>query len=190
LPLSVISAQFGRMQYVQSIRRSWSILPPCSYRRVFQADYVLNLINGSQSQESTEPDSADADAATVLAQKLESSFKSSSAAKLLQPMDSPPALSTDKQENRPGFFRHVLNICKRQLFNLWREPALLRAGLGQCIFVALLLGLTFLRQTNTQTALNNRAGAVFFGCAYMMFAGLLIPFQICTSAPHMTPSSS
>lgn len=147
------------------------------------ADFVLNLINGGETGETpqagTESSNGSGDAATQLAIRLETAFKNSTAASLLKPAESPPALSMDKQANRPGFFQHIANITKRQLLNLWREPALLRAGLGQCIFVALLLGLTFLRQGNNQTALNNRAGAVFFGCAYMMFAGLLIPFQIC-----------
>lgn len=143
------------------------------------ADYVLATISGAVDQEAGGAEAPTSDeGSTALAASFETKFKNSKAAQLTLPQQPPPPLSTEKLAGRPGFGAHVAHIAKRQLLNVIREPALLRAGLIQCLFIALLMGLTFLRQGTNQTGLNNRAGAVFFGCAYMMFAGLLIPFQI------------
>jgi ABC-type multidrug transport system permease subunit len=89
---------------------------------------------------------------------------------------SPPPVPTHLHDNKPGFLQVLRTVVMRQFRHLWREPATLRAGIFQIIFVAVVMGLIYLRLGHTNTDLSDRTGAHFFAVVFMIFISILVPF--------------
>jgi ABC-type multidrug transport system ATPase subunit len=88
----------------------------------------------------------------------------------------PPPVPSTPQKHQPGFGRIINVIVTRQFKHLWREPSTLRASVFQTIFVALIMGLIYLRMGHTNTDLADRTGAHFFAVVFMAFVSILAPF--------------
>jgi ABC-type multidrug transport system ATPase subunit/ABC-type multidrug transport system permease subunit len=89
---------------------------------------------------------------------------------------SPPPINTAANQHRAGFGRALSCVMARQFKHLLREPGALRAGLGQVVFIALVMGLIYLRLGHTNTNLSDRTGALFFAVVFTSFGGILGPF--------------
>jgi len=88
----------------------------------------------------------------------------------------PPPVNTAANQYRPGFFSSLKCVVMRQLKHLLREPGALRAGVGQVVFIAVVMGLIYLRLGHTNTNINDRTGALFFAVVFTSFGGILGPF--------------
>jgi len=152
------------------------------------ANYLMDTIHGdSQSYEqklaekATEEGSALEsmyDHAEEQAHKLAGLFKKR-APETLEGATSktpPPPIDLSADPHRSGFFKSLSCIVARQFKHLFREPAALRAGIGQVLFISLVMGLIYLRLGYTNTNMGDRTGALFFAVVFMSFGGILGPF--------------
>lgn len=90
--------------------------------------------------------------------------------------DAPPPIDLAAKQHRAGFWRAISCVLGRQFRHLIREPGALRAGIGQVLFISVVMGLIYLRLGHTNTNLNDRSGALFFSVVFMSFGGILGPF--------------
>ena len=88
----------------------------------------------------------------------------------------PPPINLAASQHRAGFFSALGCVLARQFKHLLREPAALRAGLGQVVFISVIMGLIYLRLGYTNTNMSDRTGALFFAVVFMSFGGILGPF--------------
>jgi hypothetical protein len=61
-----------------------------------------------------------------------------------------------------SFGRQTLLLARRAWWHQLRSPLMLRAQAGQIIFMAILVGLIYLRMDNDQTSSQDRQGSLFF----------------------------
>jgi ABC-type multidrug transport system ATPase subunit/ABC-type multidrug transport system permease subunit/cbb3-type cytochrome oxidase subunit 3 len=66
----------------------------------------------------------------------------------------------------------LLVLLKRHIFQVVRDPSVLRLRLLQYIFIAVLVGLVFLRIGNTQASIQARNGVMFFSLTNAVFGGV------------------
>ncbi len=77
-------------------------------------------------------------------------------------------LGMQEQQKRAGFPTQFRLITKRSLTHNGREPMLLRAVVGQAVFLSLLIGLVFLQLDTNQAGVLSRAGVLFFVTVLVM----------------------
>lgn len=115
------------------------------------------------------------DHAEEQATKLAEMFKESELNEL-KAKSCPPPINLSAKQHRAGFWRAIRCVLGRQFRHLIREPGAIRAGLGQGVFISLIMGLIYLRLGYTNTNMTDRTGALFFSVVFMAFGGILGPF--------------
>jgi len=79
---------------------------------------------------------------------------------------------------RAGLGVQIRELFKRNVNQILRDPAGIKAGLAQQIVIAIIFGVLYFDLGNDQASLQNRAGALFFGAVFLMFGGMLAPLAL------------
>lgn len=129
-------------------------------------DHIINVIHGDQTESY--------DQSEAQATKLSNLFLTKHCN--IKMNKTPDSVTFDKKIKRVGCFRSTLIILKRSINQIIREPNSVAAGLFLFIFIALLLGLTFLMLGYNEVDLTNRTGALFFSVVFVSYSEIISPF--------------
>ncbi|XP_055346252.1 protein white-like [Paramacrobiotus metropolitanus] len=92
----------------------------------------------------------------------------------------PAGSMAKKSAYKANWFRQFAAVMWRSALSVVREPLIVKVRLIQTIFIALLLGIIFLRQENTAEGVQNINGAIFLFLTNMTFGNLFAVINVFT----------
>lgn len=149
------------------------------------ADFFVRVLRKSNKTDTNDPENGISFASTTSEGQVKSLIKGYKKSErnltVLKTIESSRELVKDDfvdNSKRPGGFTQLGLLVKRTAKSLIREPMLMRMRFVQALFLAVLGGLIWLRQKDTQAGVSDRVSAAFFMLNSNMIGALSGPNNV------------